>query len=145
MAKRAVTVAAAGGHNVLMIGSPGTGKTLLAQRLATILPDLSPGESIETTQIYKRRGTAYRRPVAPLASTASARHITPSAGKPAWSEWEPRAVAGRDFAGPSRRLCFLGTSLRIQSPHAGSPAGSPSSGERHHLAGDGKRHAFRRA
>lgn len=55
-AKRAVTVAAAGGHHLLMLGSPGTGKTLLAQRLGTILPDLSPEESLETTQIYSAVG-----------------------------------------------------------------------------------------
>ncbi len=56
MAKRAVTVAAAGRHHLLMIGSPGTGKTLVAQRLATILPDLSAEESLETTRIYSAIG-----------------------------------------------------------------------------------------
>jgi magnesium chelatase family protein len=55
-AKRAVTVAAAGGHHLLMIGPPGTGKTLLAQRLATILPALSPEESLQTTRIYSAVG-----------------------------------------------------------------------------------------
>src|SRR5206468_5547494 len=55
-AKRALVVSASGGHNVLMIGTPGTGKTMLAQRLPTILPPLTPSESLETTRIYSAMG-----------------------------------------------------------------------------------------
>lgn len=51
-AKRALTIAAAGGHNVLLSGAPGSGKTLLAQALRGILPPLTHDESIEVTQIY---------------------------------------------------------------------------------------------
>ncbi|VAX39065.1 MG(2+) CHELATASE FAMILY PROTEIN / ComM-related protein [hydrothermal vent metagenome] len=56
LAKRAVTVAASGSHHFLMIGSPGTGKTLLAQRLGSIMPPLSQEESLETTRIYSAIG-----------------------------------------------------------------------------------------
>lgn len=58
--KRALEIAAAGNHNIILIGSPGTGKTMLAQRMPGILPDLTFEESLETTKVHSIAGTLTR-------------------------------------------------------------------------------------
>lgn len=60
-AKRALEIAAAGGHNIIMIGAPGSGKSMLAKRLTGILPPMSESEIIETTKIYSIAGELSER------------------------------------------------------------------------------------
>src|SRR5262245_9951253 len=79
-AKRALVVAAAGAHNVMMIGSPGTGKSMLAQRLPTILPPLTEAESLETTRIYSATGRLENDPLMTRRPFRTPHHTISDAG-----------------------------------------------------------------
>ncbi len=80
VAKRALTIAAAGMHNLLMIGPPGSGKTMLAKRLPSILPSLTAAESIETTRVYSAMGLLDRQPLMAKRPFRSPHHTISNAG-----------------------------------------------------------------
>lgn len=77
-ARRALELAAAGGHNLLMIGPPGTGKSMLAQRLPTILPEMPLSEALQTTKIYSIAGLLPEGVPSMLARPFRAPHHTMS-------------------------------------------------------------------
>lgn len=70
--KRALEIAAAGGHNLLMIGPPGSGKTMIAQRIPSILPDMSFEESLEVTKVHSIAGLVSQK--SPIISERPFRH-----------------------------------------------------------------------
>ena len=78
--KRALEVAAAGGHNVILVGPPGSGKTMLAKRLPTILPDLTLAEALETTKIHSVMGTLGSQAIIATRPFRSPHHTISDAG-----------------------------------------------------------------
>ena len=79
--KRAMEIAAAGGHNILLVGPPGAGKSMMAKRLPGILPDMSRQEMIEATEIHSVAGlTSRRRPIVATRPCCSPHHTISMAG-----------------------------------------------------------------
>ena len=130
-ARRALEIAATGGHNLLLAGPPGTGKTMLARRLPGILPPLSPAEAIEVTRIHSVAGMlAADRP---LVTTRPLRSPHYSASVAALVGGGPGADAGRGQPRAPRRA-RPGRVRRVPAARARGAAAAARGRPRQHRA-----------
>ncbi len=132
--KRAMEVAAAGGHNILLIGSPGSGKSMLARRLPSILPDMTRAEALETSGIWSVAGlTDPDHPLLTRRPFRSPHHTTSAA---ALTGGGPNLRPGEILSGPQRGAVSR-RAAGVPPGRAGGPA--PAPGGRHCHRGPGRR------
>ena len=123
--KRALEIAAAGGHNVLMSGPPGSGKSMLARRLPGILPDMTRQEALETTEIHSVMGLTSA--AQPLIDVRPFRSPPPHRLPHGDGRRRHQSKAGGDLPGPQRRL-VPGRAARV--PQGGAGGAAPAHGGR---------------
>ncbi len=127
LARRALEIAAAGGHNLLMVGPPGAGKTMLARRLPGLLPPLAFDEALEVTTVHSVAGLLPANgglDDAPPVSSAPSHHLRYGPG----GRWQPAAARRNQPGAPRRAVSRRGA--RIQPSRAGGAAPAPRA--RHH-------------